>query len=422
MKITTNLTKIFTFLSFAIAYSSLAQDTHYWSQQFGTRTALLSGAVLGGVEDNTMIYYNPGGLGFLENSSLSVNANAYRIESIKILNALGNESDFKSSNLGSIPLLAGGMISLKNPDWKLGYGFMAPVDFNFKGIARVDGNFDVIEEAESPGIEELVGESSLVNKLNEVLFTVGVGRKISDNFSVGVSGLFTVRSHTYNRNYSAYIFLNDTNETFVGGNLSQNVDYYDIRAALKFGLVYKFDKWSTGLTISTPAINLGGQGTVASNVAAKNVIFNEQNGRVSGVATDRQAELKTKFKSPLSISGGLNYDNGKSYIGISAQYYFSIDPYDIMDITPRTFVRPAELAPQLTSDQFMSVQAAAKSVFNVAVGYEYRLKENLSLLASFRNDMSYFDELAKEINLNKSISPHTFRHSFALICWKGVLT
>lgn len=378
-------------MSFAFFSKLNAQDTHYASQQFGTRTALLSGAILGGIDDNSMVFYNPGGLGLLENTSLSVNANAYRIENIKIFNALGDRADFKSSNLGTVPLLAGGMIKLKDPKWKLGYGFMAPTDFSFKGIARVDGDYDVIEEAESPGLEELVGESSLTSKLSEVLFAFGAGRVISENFSVGASALFTVRSQTYNRNYSAYIFLNDVEESLVGGNLSQNVDYYNIRMALKLGAIYKMESWSFGATFTTPSLNIGGQGTVASNIAARNVKFNGVD-RQSGVATDRQAELKTKFKSPLQIGVGVNYDQGKSFLGLSVNYYSGLDSYEIMDVVARTFVRPADLAPELSSDQFLSVRGGARSVVNVALGYEYRLKDHLSLLASVRNDMSYYDK------------------------------
>ena len=98
---------VFTFFTMAIVQG---QDSQYWTQQFGTRTALMSGAVLGGADDNTMIYYNPAGLGFLEESSLSINANAYRVENIKVENALGDAADFKSNKLGSVPLLARGMI------------------------------------------------------------------------------------------------------------------------------------------------------------------------------------------------------------------------------------------------------------------------------------------------------------------------
>ena len=96
-----------------------AQDTHYWTNQFGTRSAFLSGAVLGESKDNTMVYYNPGALGFVEESSVSINANAYRTENINIENALGQQGDIKSKQLASVPLLAGGMINLKKLSGKL---------------------------------------------------------------------------------------------------------------------------------------------------------------------------------------------------------------------------------------------------------------------------------------------------------------
>ena len=118
--------------------------------------------MLGGAQDNTMIYYNPGALGLLENSSISINANAYRIENIRVENALGEQADFKSAKVGSVPLLAGGMINREGSDWKIGYAFLNPVSFDFKGIARVEGNFDLIEETESSGskIVKISGISS----------------------------------------------------------------------------------------------------------------------------------------------------------------------------------------------------------------------------------------------------------------------
>ena len=35
------------------------QDSHYWTQQYGTKSMLLSGSVIGGVEDLGAVYYNP---------------------------------------------------------------------------------------------------------------------------------------------------------------------------------------------------------------------------------------------------------------------------------------------------------------------------------------------------------------------------
>ena len=397
-----------------------AQDTHYWTQQFGTESALLSGAVVGGNNDNTMIYYNPGALGFLDNSSISVNANAYRIENIKIENALGEKADFKSSQLGSVPLLTGGMINIKDKRWKIGYSFMSPVQFKFKGIARKDGFFDLVDDLESPGKEEFVGESGITSQLSEILIVLGVARQLNENWSVGLSNLFTVRSNSYLRNFSTYAFLNNPEKTMISGQITQNVDYYNVRYAAKVGLAYKKDKWRAGLTVTTPSINIMGVGTVAANISADNLKIIDDN-RISVVATDRQAELKTKFKSPLSISAGLNYNGNRSSYGITVQYYASIGMYDIMDVQPSTFIRPADLAPEIGSDEFMNVRAAAKPVFNVAIGYEYLLKKNISLYLSARNDMSYYDDdLTNTRGIKTTISSWDIYHFASGVTFKTV--
>ncbi|WP_224485139.1 hypothetical protein [Robertkochia aurantiaca] len=368
-----------------------AQDTHYWTQQFGNRSALMSGAVVGGASDNTMLFYNPGSLAFLKDASVSVNANAYRVEAIRIKNALGNEADFQSDQLGSVPLLAGGMINLQDQRWKLGYGFLAPVDFNFKGIARADGNFNIIDDAESPGAEETVGESSISNKVKELLFAFAASYRLDEHWGFGVSSFFTVRSHTYNRTLSIYSFANDEAVGLVGGNLIQNVDYYNVRYALKVGINYQKEPWGVGLTLTSPSLNLFGKGTTASNIAARNLKLIGDD-RVSGVATDRQAKLKTTFKSPFSASFGANYAPGASTYAVTVQYFSGIDIYNIMNPAPGSFVRPVSIAPALGSNQFLQVGAGARSVFNVALGYEYAIDEDFTYYFSGRNDMSYFDE------------------------------
>ncbi|MDO6761402.1 hypothetical protein Q4566_14415 [Tamlana sp. 2_MG-2023] len=397
-------------IAICFVFKTHAQDTNYWTQQFGSNSVLMSGAVVGGGDDNTMLYYNPGALGFIDNSSISVNATAYRVENITISNALGQEANFKSRQLGAVPLLAGGMINVKNDNWKVGYGFMAPTNFNFKGIARKEGFFDVIDDSESTGLEETVAESAVSDRLNEILIAFGAARRLNDYWSIGITNLFTVRSQSYNRSLSTYVFMNDAERTLVAANLNENVDYYNARYSAKLGVSYQKERWKAGLTLTTPSINLLGIGSVAANIEANNFKLIDDN-RISAVATDRQSELKTIYKSPLSISAGVNYIGTKSHIGISCQYYGSTDMYDIMDVASDTFIRPANVAPQLGADDFMRVQAAAKSVFNVAIGYEYLLKDSLSLFLSARNDMSYFDEsLNDERGIKTTISSWDIYH------------
>ncbi len=37
-----------------------SQGTYYWNQNYGTRSNILGGQVIGSVEDITAVYYNPG--------------------------------------------------------------------------------------------------------------------------------------------------------------------------------------------------------------------------------------------------------------------------------------------------------------------------------------------------------------------------
>jgi hypothetical protein len=191
-----NIMKYLNSILFVIIFSKVsAQDTHYQTNQFGTRSALMGGAVVGGVKDNTAIFYNPGSLGFIDTGMVSINANLYRIETIQIENVLGQTKDFKGMNFTSLPLLISGMIKTKNDRLKIGYGFATPVNFSFSGSARLDGDYPITNDIESPGLESYIAQGLLNTELRETLIGLGFGYKLNDNWSVGLTNQFTYRSH-----------------------------------------------------------------------------------------------------------------------------------------------------------------------------------------------------------------------------------
>ncbi len=379
----------------ASGMSAVAQDTHYWSQPFGTRAALMSGAVVGGSNDNSMIFYNPGALGFMEESNISINANLYELANITVEDALGAQADFKSSQIGAIPLLISGMLSGDQRKWKIGYALISPVNFSFKGNVRVDGFFDLADNDESPGEEEFIADLSLDVKTMETMGGVAFSRKLNDKISLGFTHFFILRNQTYNNNTLYYGFLNDAENTRVSTTSIENMHYFNVRYQLKLGAAWRINnEWSMGLTVSTPSINLFGNGTVAANIAAENISISGS-PRLDVLASDRQDKLKTKFKSPLSISLGANYNTEKSKFGVSMAYFMQLDDYAVMQAEPASFLRPADSFNEITSDQFLNVYAGAEGVFNIAIGYEMLLNENLSLVASFRNNMTYYREVDK---------------------------
>ncbi|MEM9675039.1 MAG: hypothetical protein AAF992_20770 [Bacteroidota bacterium] len=399
---------LFFFLS--MPFLAGAQDTHYWTQQYGTRSALMGGAVVAGASDNSTVYYNPGGLGFIDETTLSVNANLYRIENIQIENAIGQRADFRSSSFGSVPILVGGMFNVKSQDWKVGYSLIAPVDFRFQGNARVDGDFLLVDDSESPGREAVVGEADKTSELSEVTAAIGVGRRLNEYWSVGLTSLFNLRSLEYQRQLLVHMILNDAPQTPVNTTFLQYAKYFNVRYAAKVGVSYQRNQWAAGLTLTSPSLNVMGSGTLSSDITVQNLRL-EETGRVDGFANDRQEKLKTNVKSPFTIAGGVQYRFARSLLAFSAQYFGSVDPYAIIQAEEAAFVRYGEVGSNLGSQDLLIIRGGARSVLNAVLGYERNLNEQLTMNLSFRNDMSYLDpSLVEEQGFTTNISSWDIYH------------
>lgn len=377
-------------LAFLISPDSYSQDTHHWNNQFGTRAALLGGAVLTDTIDNAGVYYNPGNLAFLDTTTLSINANLYGLENIKIENALGQRADFKGLQFNTVPLLISGSIKNKS-DWNISYGLLTPVSFKFNGVARVNDYFDLIDEAESPGEEELVAESGLNSQVQETMVTLGIGKKIGPSLGFGISLLNTLRNVNFNYRFNAKTLTNDENHIILARTQNQFAQYFSIRTALKVGINYQKGSWGYGLTMTSPGIPFLGSGTVAKDLTLVNLKPPGSDTRTSAFASDRQEKLKAKYKSPLEIGAGIHKKLNQSQISLNITYFGGIDPYHIINAESGTFIRPNVDALGIGSEQFLNVETAMKSVTNFALGYENKVKENLTLMGSFRTDYSYYD-------------------------------
>jgi hypothetical protein len=189
----------------------------------------------------------------------------------------------------------------------------------------------------------------------------------------------------------------------------RNADYYNVRYAAKLGINYQKDNFSAGLTITTPSIGLFGSGTISADILATNLLY--KGARTTLLANDRQEKIKSTYKSPLSIVAGVNWSKRRSAFGIAAQYYAGVGIYDMLRAQPSAFVRPASLNTSLGSEEFVRLKEGAKAVFNVAVGYEYALKPDVLLSASFRTNQSYYDaDLNKSIGIKSDITSWDIYH------------
>ncbi len=114
-----------------------AQDNHYWTHQFGTRSALMGGAVVGGVEDTSAVYYNPARLGWVLNDSLKVSADAYQLSILSIADGAGTDLAVNSIRGDIIRLTASGVFLFRQPRIGLGFQVLARQYFNARASNRV---------------------------------------------------------------------------------------------------------------------------------------------------------------------------------------------------------------------------------------------------------------------------------------------
>ena len=116
-----------------------AQELNYNTFQVGSRSVLMGGAVVGGVRDTSATFYNPGALGFVENASISVSANAFRFGKVTIDDALGPGEDATDTMFAPVPLLVSGMLRFPvAPQWAFGYALVARQLYAAKFTNAVD--------------------------------------------------------------------------------------------------------------------------------------------------------------------------------------------------------------------------------------------------------------------------------------------
>ena len=83
----------------------MSQDSHYWNIQYGTRSTLLGGAVIGSVTDLSATYYNPGAVALFKDAGFILSARVYQLETITVEDAAGLGKELGYSTVVPSPSL-----------------------------------------------------------------------------------------------------------------------------------------------------------------------------------------------------------------------------------------------------------------------------------------------------------------------------
>ncbi|MFN8392796.1 MAG: hypothetical protein U0136_21060 [Bdellovibrionota bacterium] len=368
-----------------------AQDHNYWNNQFGSQSALLSGAVVGGVNDTSAIFYNPGALGFVDNESLTVSANALRYEETKLENGAGTGEDLDSESVNVVPLLVSGVVIFGDKNENvLGYGLLSRNTARLKLSDRLDVQGNFIERDTFPGSENYIGQYNADSSLNEYWGIGTYARALNDWLSVGFSGVGAVRQESFNQSTNVRV-ISSSNATQVAlTDDIANYDYLNGRLLGKFGMQAKIDPVRLGIALTTPSVSIFGTGTTSRDLSVSNINF-DGSGPISFVADDRQKDLDSEFKTPFSVALGADVAaSSDTTFSLSTEWFAPVGRYAVLKPESRDFLRPPGAATSsFDAADFLQVVDAADDVFNFALGLRQRFSAQLEALASFSTDYSY---------------------------------
>ena len=360
-----------------LAGDAAGQDSHYWTTQYGNRSRLLAGAVIGSVGDVSAVFYNPGALALIESAELLLSGNVFEYTAVDYRGLVGGEQAFDSNRFKSLPSMVAGEFPFDFlGENRLAYSFLIRQDFDFR--IRERGALTG-EEVGLPALDLLAGDVRIDQDLTESWGGLTWARTLGP-VSVGVTQFIAVRNQRTEFQIAAQA-LGNAGETLIS---LQNRDfrYQSWRILWKAGVSKIVGRWQLGLSLTSPGVSLGGSGDVGFDSTFV-LAGGDRPDMGTGVVTNTQEKLSARYKSPLSIGGGGAYKfNGeRARVHVAAEWFNAVGEYAVIDSEPFTTPGSGETLSFDITQEF-------KSVFNAGVGIENQFSKVLGAYAGFRTDFN----------------------------------
>jgi hypothetical protein len=374
----------------ALAQTGKAQDSHYWTQRYGTRATLLGGLVVGSVLDLSGTFYNPGSLSLVDKTETLLAAYTFEYFNITLKNLAGSPININSSHFGPVPSFLAGTIKLsgRGKHW-LGYSILTRQQVKYELFGAVVGTRDEIPR--TPGQEDIAADFELKEELNETWMGLTWACKIKKNIGLGVSQYVTVRSQSSSYRAGAQA-LTSAGEIAAAIN-SRSYKYNDYGLLWKVGLAFDLKQVTLGLTLTTPSLKFYGTGSTKINLTAVGLEGNNDGTKTNDMVVDYQNHLNADYHTPLSLGVGTTFKLKNIQFYGSTEWFAKAKKYTVID--GRDFVAQSsgQALPHI-------VTAELHSVLNYGLGIEYNSNKNIVLYGSFTTDFS-----ARPQNMETTLSP-----------------
>jgi hypothetical protein len=337
-----------------------AQDAHYWSHQYGSREALLGGAVIGSAEGLPATYYNPARIGRGAQNSFALSTYAFGWETLTVEDGVSPGVDLASTRSGLEPSLIAGSLPWGGERHLWAYSILS------RRVVDADIGSSLVRENASPTLPLAVATLRLENQLHDYWGGLTWACSLGSGLAVGASGYVAYTSA--DRRTEVLIEGLDTNGQGLAIVDERGYEFWHTRVLAKLGLWYGLDGIDLGLTVTTPSLRITGTGKTGGNVG---VFGTPSDDQLHAVVYDG---LDANYRSPFSVGVGGAWSIGVTRIHASCEWFAALDPYRAVDSD--TFGPP---------DNPYSIDAvhAADSVFNWGLAFEHRFSQKFEGFVSY---------------------------------------
>ncbi len=394
---------LFLFASFTFTNLTLAQDAHYWTEQFGNRSTLLTGAVVGSVEDLGAVFYNPGRLALQDEPTFLISAKAFQLVKLSVKDGIG-EADLSNDKFGSAPTLAAGSFNLDSVKFlkffhghKFAYAFMTRTNFDYTLSSSIHEtyrfNANWFEE------EDLYGSVSWNKSVKEEWMGLTWAVPLNDKWAIGLTNFVSIYNESTNyKNDLQAIGQYDINDPTGDPPVAvfdrqRNRTLSTLGYIAKLGISYEIDWLSLGLTFTSPKAIITSSGSNVFKDALGGYENDAPNTNNNVLQTNSTSNVSVKNKSPMSLAFGAGLKIGKNKLHLSAEWFDKVDQYYVSVPEPFVGQSNGEAILNRTIDK-------RKSVINFGAGLEWVLSEKVSGYASFASDFSSLEKTTSETGLD----------------------
>lgn len=174
--------------------NAFSQDANYWTHQYGSRSTLLGGAVVGSVLDLSGTYYNPGGLSLIDDPDVLLAAKVFEYPNYYLTAPFESAKRLNSSRLGPAPSIVATMFNfdwLANHRLALSYFTRYDVKLDLSNVEIISGDGSPLPSNGG----HLITNFQLSERLNDPWFGITWSYKYHQRVGVGVTQYLTFRSH-----------------------------------------------------------------------------------------------------------------------------------------------------------------------------------------------------------------------------------